>query len=286
MRNLASPRVIKEILSEYEFRFSKSLGQNFLVDEGALAGILSGADISEDDCVLEIGPGFGTLTQRLCGAAKKVVCVEIDKTVIPILEENLKDFDNFEIINDDVMKIGIKSLAEEKFGTENVKVAANLPYYITTPIIMMLLESKVKFKSITVMVQKEVAKRLCASEGTKDFGAISLAVQYFCNANYLFDVPNTSFMPPPKVTSTVVRLDLLDKPRVSVKKEEMFFKTVKASFAQRRKTLLNALSNAGFSGFSKAEISEILKNIGIDEKRRGETLSIDEFARLADALTK
>ena len=286
MRNLASPRVIKEIVSEYEFRFSKSLGQNFLVDEGALAGILSGADISEDDCVLEIGPGFGTLTQRLCGAAKKVVCVEIDKTVIPILEENLKDFDNFEIINDDVMKIDIKSLAEEKFGTENVKVAANLPYYITTPIIMMLLESKVKFKSITVMVQKEVAKRLCASEGTKDFGAISLAVQYFCNANYLFDVPNTSFMPPPKVTSTVVRLDLLDKPRVSVKKEEMFFKTVKASFAQRRKTLLNALSNAGFSGFSKAEISEILKNIGIDEKRRGETLSIDEFARLADALTR
>lgn len=286
MRNLASPRVIKEILSEYEFRFSKSLGQNFLIDEGALAGILSGADISEDDCVLEIGPGFGTLTQRLCGAAKKVVCVEIDKTVIPILEENLKDFDNFEIINDDIMKIDVKSLVEEKFGTENVKVAANLPYYITTPIIMMLLESKVKFKSITVMVQKEVAKRLCASEGTKDFGAISLAVQYFCNANYLFDVPNTSFMPPPKVTSTVVRLDLLDKPRVSVKKEEMFFKTVKASFAQRRKTLLNALSNAGFSGFSKAEISEILKNIGIDEKRRGETLSIDEFARLADALTK
>lgn len=286
MRNLASPRVIKEILSEYEFRFSKSLGQNFLIDEGALAGILSGADISEDDCVLEIGPGFGTLTQRLCGTAKKVVCVEIDKTVIPILEENLKDFDNFEIINDDIMKIDVKSLVEEKFGTENVKVAANLPYYITTPIIMMLLESKVKFKSITVMVQKEVAKRLCASEGTKDFGAISLAVQYFCNANYLFDVPNTSFMPPPKVTSTVVRLDLLDKPRVSVKKEEMFFKTVKASFAQRRKTLLNALSNAGFSGFSKAEISEILKNIGIDEKRRGETLSIDEFARLADALTK
>lgn len=286
MRNLASPRVIKEILSEYEFRFSKSLGQNFLIDEGALAGILSGADISEDDCVLEIGPGFGTLTQRLCGTAKKVVCVEIDKTVIPILEENLKDFDNFEIINDDIMKIDVKSLVEEKFGTENVKVAANLPYYITTPIIMMLLESKVKFKSITVMVQKEVAKRLCASEGTKDFGAISLAVQYFCSANYLFDVPNTSFMPPPKVTSTVVRLDLLDKPRVSVKKEEMFFKTVKASFAQRRKTLLNALSNAGFSGFSKAEISEILKNIGIDEKRRGETLSIDEFARLADALTK
>lgn len=286
MRNLASPRVIKEILSEYEFRFSKSLGQNFLIDEGALAGILSGADISEDDCVLEIGPGFGTLTQRLCGTAKKVVCVEIDKTVIPILEENLKDFDNFEIINDDIMKIGVKSLVEQKFGTENVKVAANLPYYITTPIIMMLLESKVKFKSITVMVQKEVAKRLCASEGTKDFGAISLAVQYFCSANYLFDVPNTSFMPPPKVTSTVVRLDLLDKPRVSVKKEEMFFKTVKASFAQRRKTLLNALSNAGFSGFSKAEISEILKNIGIDEKRRGETLSIDEFALLADALTK
>lgn len=286
MRNLASPRVIKEILSEYEFRFSKSLGQNFLIDEGALAGIISGADISKDDNVLEIGPGFGTLTQRLCEAAKKVVCVEIDKTVIPILEENLKDFDNFEIINDDVMKIGIKEIVKEKFGTENVKVAANLPYYITTPIIMMLLESKIGFKSITVMVQKEVAKRLCAKEGTKDFGAISLAVQYFCNAEYLFDVPNTSFMPPPKVTSAVVRLDLLDKPRVSVKKEEMFFKTVKAAFAQRRKTLLNALSNAGFSGFSKAEISAALEKISIDGKRRGETLSIYEFASLADALTK
>ena len=286
MRNLASPRVIKEILSEYEFRFSKSLGQNFLIDEGALAGILSGADISKDDCVLEIGPGFGTLTQRLCGAAKKVVCVEIDKTVIPILEENLKDFDNFEIINDDVMKIGVKSLVEEKFGTENVKVAANLPYYITTPIIMMLLESKVKFKSITVMVQKEVAKRLCASEGTKDFGAISLAVQYFCNAEYLFEVPPSSFMPPPKVTSAVVRLDLLEKKRVCVKSEEMFFKTVKAAFAQRRKTLLNALSNAGCFGKSKDEISKILNDVGIDAKRRGETLSIFEFAALSDMLGK
>lgn len=286
MRNLASPRVIKEILSEYEFRFSKSLGQNFLIDEGALSGIVTGAELSSEDFVLEIGPGFGTLTQRLLPTAKKVVSIEIDKTVIPILKENLSDFDNFEIINDDVMKIDLKSFVYEKFGTENVKVIANLPYYITTPIILKLLESKIGFKSITVMVQKEVAKRLCAKEGTKDFGAISLAVQYFCDAKYLFDVPNTSFMPPPKVTSAVVRMDVLNKPRVDVRDEEMFFKTIKAAFAQRRKTLLNALSNSGFFALSKAQISEILKNADIDEKRRGETLSIFEFANLSDRLKK
>lgn len=286
MRNLASPSVIKEILSEYEFRFSKSLGQNFLIDEGALSQIVAGADIKDTDCVLEIGPGFGTLTQRLAAAAKKVVCVEIDKTVIPILSENLKDFDNFEIINGDIMKIDIKSLIAEKFGSEKVKVAANLPYYITTPIIMSLLESRANFESITVMVQKEVAKRLCAECGTKDFGAISLAVQYFCNAEYLFEVPPSSFMPPPKVTSAVVRLDLLEKKRVCVKSEEMFFKTVKAAFAQRRKTLLNALSNAGCFGKSKDEISKILNDVGIDAKRRGETLSIFEFAALSDMLCK
>lgn len=286
MRNLASPSVIKEILSEYEFRFSKSLGQNFLIDEGALSQIVAGADIKDTDCVLEIGPGFGTLTQRLAAAAKKVVCVEIDKTVIPILSENLKDFDNFEIVNSDIMKIDIKSFTAEKFGSEKVKVAANLPYYITTPIIMSLLESRANFESITVMVQKEVAKRLCAECGTKDFGAISLAVQYFCNAEYLFDVPPSSFMPPPKVTSAVVRLDLLEKKRVCVKSEEMFFKTVKAAFAQRRKTLLNALSNAGCFGKSKDEISKILNDVGIDAKRRGETLSIFEFAALSDMLGK
>ena len=286
MRNLASPSVIKEILSEYEFRFSKSLGQNFLIDEGALSQIVAGADIKDTDCVLEIGPGFGTLTQRLAAAAKKVVCVEIDKTVIPILSENLKDFDNFEIVNSDIMKIDIKSFTTEKFGSEKVKVAANLPYYITTPIIMSLLESRANFESITVMVQKEVAKRLCAECGTKDFGAISLAVQYFCNAEYLFEVPPSSFMPPPKVTSAVVRLDLLEKKRVCVKSEEMFFKTVKAAFAQRRKTLLNALSNAGCFGKSKDEISKILNDVGIDAKRRGETLSIFEFAALSDMLGK
>ena len=284
--NLCDYNTVKKILSAHGFNFSKALGQNFIIDDSICPAMAEMLGADEKTGVLEVGPGVGVLTKELSKRAKKVISVELDARLIPILSETLDGCLNTEVVNADIMKINLHELIEEKFSGMKVVVCANLPYYITTPIIMMLLESKVKFKSITVMVQKEVAKRLCASEGTKDFGAISLAVQYFCSANYLFDVPNTSFMPPPKVTSTVVRLDLLDKPRVSVKKEEMFFKTVKASFAQRRKTLLNALSNAGFSGFSKAEISEILKNIGIDEKRRGETLSIDEFARLADALTK
>lgn len=286
MRNLASPKVIKEILSEYEFRFSKSLGQNFLIDERALDSIVEGADLNENDCVLEIGAGFGTLTQRMLPHVKKVVCVEIDHTVIPILNENLSDFDNLEIINEDILKVDLKALIDEKFNGESVKVVANLPYYITTPIIMMLLESGIDFKSITVMVQNEVAQRLCAKEGTKDFGAISLAVAYYSDAKVLFKVPNTSFMPPPKVTSAVVRMDILENPPVLVKDKSIFFKVIKAAFAQRRKTLLNALSNSGMFSLSKDEISLILKNIGIDEKRRGETLSIFEYALIADNLTK
>ncbi len=284
MRNLASPKVIKEILSEYEFRFSKSLGQNFLIDEGALDAIVDGAELCEDDCVLEIGAGFGTLTQRMLPKVKKVLCVEIDKTVIPILNENLSEFNNLEIINDDILKVDLKSLIKEKFDGENVKVVANLPYYITTPIIMMLLESGIDFKSITVMVQNEVALRLCAKEGTKDFGAISLAIAYYSDAKVLFSVPNTSFMPPPKVTSAVVRMDILDKPPVDVADKEVFFKVIKAAFLQRRKTLLNALKNSGMFKMSKDEILQILNQVGIDEKRRGETLSIFEYAKIADKI--
>ncbi|MBE7037611.1 MAG: 16S rRNA (adenine(1518)-N(6)/adenine(1519)-N(6))-dimethyltransferase RsmA [Ruminococcaceae bacterium] len=287
MRNLASPKVIKEILSEYEFRFSKSLGQNFLIDEAALDNIVEGASLNENDCVLEIGAGFGTLTQRMLPRVKKVVCVEIDKTVIPIIESNLSDFNNLHLINDDILKVDLKKLVAENFaGEESIKVVANLPYYITTPIIMLLLESGINFKSITVMVQNEVAQRLCAKEGTKDFGAISLSVAYYCDAKVLFKVPNTSFMPPPKVTSAVVRMDILQNPPVLVKDKDVFFKVIKAAFAQRRKTLLNALSNSGMFKMKKDEILKLLSDIGIDEKRRGETLSIFEYALIADNIVK
>lgn len=284
MRNLTSPKVIKDILSEYEFRFSKSLGQNFLIDEGALGSIIEAADLTEKDAVLEIGPGFGTLTQKLAQNAGKVVSVEIDKTVIPILEENLKDFSNFKVICDDVMKIDLKKLIKEEFKGYNVKVAANLPYYITTPIIMMLLESRVEFESLVIMVQKEVAERLCASPSKKDYGAITLSVDYFADASIVTNVPPTSFMPPPKVTSSVVKMVLRKEKKVNPINEALFFKVVKASFAQRRKTLVNALANGGVA--SKDVILNALKNLGIDEKRRGETLSIEEFSSIADYIEK
>lgn len=282
MRKLTSPKVLKELLKDYEFRFSKSLGQNFLIDDDALLSITDAADLSENDGVLEIGPGFGTLTQALCQRAGKVVSVEIDKTVIPVLEDNLSEFSNFKVINEDVMKIDLKKLIETEFSGYNVKVAANLPYYITTPIIMMLLESNLDFESIVIMVQKEVAERLCAKEGTKDFGAISLSVDYYCKAEIVANVPPTSFMPPPKVTSSIVKLTLRKEKKVNPKDEKLLFSVIKGAFVQRRKTLLNALSNFGIA--SKEELLFAFKNVGIDEKRRGETLSIEEFCALSDEI--
>lgn len=284
MRNLASPKVIKEILNEYKFRFSKSLGQNFLIDENALDSIIAAADLSEKDAVLEIGPGFGTLTQRLVQNAGKVLSVEIDKTVIPILKENLSGFDNFKIVNDDIMKIDLKKLIEDEFKGYNIKAAANLPYYITTPILMLLLESRIKFSSLVIMVQKEVAQRLCAKPGKKDYGAITVCVDYFADASIVCDVPPSSFMPSPKVTSSVVKLTLRDKPKVNPADEKLFFDVVKAAFSQRRKTLLNALSNYGIE--SRESILSALDTLQIDSKRRGETLSIEEFAKISDIFAK
>ena len=282
MRKLTSPEVIKSILREYEFRFSKSLGQNFLIDDSALESIIDAADLSENDAVLEIGPGFGTLTQALLKEAGKVVSVEIDKTVIPILEENLKDFSNFKVICADIMKTDLHALIDTEFKGYNIKAAANLPYYITTPILMMLLESGIKFQSIVIMVQKEVAMRLCAKPGTKDYGAISVGVDYYADSKIICDVPPHSFMPAPKVTSSVVKLEMRSKPKVSVKNEKLFFSVVKAAFLQRRKTLSNALANGGIA--PKDKLSEIFERLNIDPKRRGETLSTEEFADIANLI--
>ncbi len=283
MRNLASPAVIKSILAEKGFRFSKSLGQNFLIDEDVLDKIVDGSGIDEDTYVLEIGPGFGTLTQRLCAAAKKVVAVEIDDMAADILTENLAECDNLKIVRGDILKIDLNALIADEFGAgARIKVVANLPYYITTPILMLLIEGGFPIDSITVMIQKEVADRLAASPGGKDYGAITLSVQYRCTCEPVVVAPPSSFMPPPKVTSEVIRLDLRDEPSVKVNDEKMLFKVIKAAFAQRRKTLLNTLSNSNAFSMSKDELSQMLENLGIDPRRRGETLSIEEYAKISD----
>ena len=283
MRNLASPAVIKSILAEKGFRFSKSLGQNFLIDEDVLDKIVEGSGIDENTYVLEIGPGFGTLTQRLCAAAKKVVAVEIDDMAADILTENLAECGNLKIVRGDILKIDLNALIADEFGAESrIKVVANLPYYITTPILMLLIEGGFNIDSITVMIQKEVADRLAAAPGGKDYGAITLSVQYRCTTTPVAIAPPDSFMPPPKVTSEVIRLDLLSEPSVKVNDEKMLFKVVKAAFSQRRKTLLNTLSNSNAFSMSKDELSKMLENLGIDPRRRGETLSIEEYARISD----
>jgi len=284
MKNLASIEVIKQILADTGFHFSKSLGQNFLTDSGVLDKIVENSDIGKDTCVLEIGPGFGTLTQRLCMAAKKVVAIEIDSSAIPILSDNLSDFDNLTIINDDVLKCDLDAIFDEHFGPSEVRVAANLPYYITTPIIMHFLEAHTRAKSLTVMIQKEVAMRIGARVGTKDYGALSVAVNYYSEPEIITHVPPSAFIPQPKVSSTVIKLNIKEKPPVDVADEKGFFKVVKAAFAQRRKTLLNALSNSGDIPLSKENVKDVLSDCGIDPQRRGETLSIEDFARLANAI--
>ena len=281
MKNLANPAVIKEILSKNGFNFSKSLGQNFLIDERALTEIVESA-APEGANVLEIGPGFGTLTQRLCDRASKVVCVEIDSAAIPILTDNLKEFDNLKIIHADIMKTDIKELSDREFGGASVKVCANLPYYITSPVIMSLLSPELPIEDITIMIQKEVAQRIGAKPGSKDYGVLTLAVGYWATTEIVTIVPPSSFMPPPKVESAVIKLTMRTNPPVEVKDEDMYFKVIKAAFALRRKTLLNALSSG--LGLSKERILEVLKSADIDEKRRGETLSDEEFARITNAL--
>lgn len=283
MKNLANPNVIKDILSKNSFNFSKSLGQNFLIDDSVLDSICDSAEIDGAN-VLEIGPGFGTLTQRLCSRAKKVVSVEIDSSVIPILTDNLKECTNLKIIHDDIMKTDIKKLICDEFGTEPVKVCANLPYYITSPVIMTLINPDLPIEDITVMIQKEVAERINAKAGSKDYGVLTLSVGYYTESQITLTVPPTAFMPPPKVYSSVIRLTVRKKPPVEVIDTKMYFNVIKASFSLRRKTLSNALS----SGLSipKDDINTILDKVGIDPRRRGETLTDAEFAQIANEIQR
>jgi len=284
MKNLSSPKVIKEILEQTGFKFSKSLGQNFLIDENVLNTIIDGADINKNTCVIEIGPGFGTLTQRLCMNAKKVVAIEIDKTAVPILHENLGEFTNLKIINEDVLKCDLNSIINDEFDGEDVKIVANLPYYITTPIIMHLLENKINISSICIMIQKEVAQRITAKPSTKDYGALSVGVNYYSEPRLICSVPPSAFIPMPKVSSAVISLDIRNEAPVKVNSEKGYFKVVRAAFNQRRKTMLNALSNSGDIPMSKQQILDVLNECNIDEKRRGETLSLKEFADIANKI--
>ncbi|MGE5630155.1 MAG: 16S rRNA (adenine(1518)-N(6)/adenine(1519)-N(6))-dimethyltransferase RsmA [Caulobacteraceae bacterium] len=283
MKDVSISSTTRELIKRHDFRIAKKFGQNFLVDESVLKGIIEASELSQADCVLEIGPGMGVMTQILSQKAGRVLAVEIDKALIPILKVTLFGCENVSIINDDILKLDLKNTFKEYFGDVPVKVVANLPYYITTPIIMKLLEERLNLRSITIMVQKEVGERLAAAPGGKDYGALTVAVQYYCVPHKVLVVPSDAFIPQPEVESMVVRLDIREKPPVPVKDEKLFFRVVKASFGQRRKTLLNALSS-GNLGVSKDVIRELLSKNGIEESRRGETLSLEEFAKIEDDL--
>ena len=286
MAYLGTPSATKEIINKYSFAFQKKFGQNFLIDSNVLESIIRGAEITKDDFVLEIGPGIGTMTQYLCEAARQVVAVEIDKMLITILEDTLSEYDNVEVINQDVLKVDIKSLADEKNNGKPIKVVANLPYYITTPIIMGLFESGVPIDSITIMVQKEVADRMQTGPGSKDYGALSLAVQYYATAKVILNVSATCFMPRPNVDSAVIKLTRHKEPTVNVADEKLMFKIIRASFNQRRKTLVNGLKNSPELSFSKEQIVKAIEKIGKPETIRGEALTLEEFAELANAFTE
>ena len=280
---LYSPKVMIDILDRYGFKFSKSLGQNFLIDGNIINKIADTADLDENSGVLEIGPGFGTLTQVLCKKAKKVVAIEVDKSLMEVHKGTL-NFPNLKIIYEDFLRVDVNRLIEEEFKGLNVKIVANLPYYITTPIIMKILEEKYKISKIVVMVQKEVAERLNSKAGTKEYGAITLAVQYRADTNIAMIVPNTVFMPKPKVDSAVIEFNILSKPRIQVLDEDMLFAVIKASFGQRRKTIINGLSNN--LKLPKELLSESLVCAGIDPGIRGEKLTLLEFGRISDEIIK
>ena len=282
---LGNPQNTIAVLQKYNFSFQKKFGQNFLIDTHVLDKIIASAEITKDDMVLEIGPGIGTMTQYLACAAGKVVAVEIDKTLIPILEDTLSEYDNVQIINQDVLKVNLAKLAEEENGGKPIKVVANLPYYITTPIIMGLFENHVPLKSITVMVQKEVADRMQVGPGTKDYGALSLAVQYYAKPYIVANVPPNCFMPRPKVGSAVIRLERYKEPPVQVADEKLMFRIIRASFNQRRKTLVNGLKNSPEIQFSKEEIEAAIETLGKGASVRGEALTLEEFARLSNILS-
>ncbi|RHP30705.1 16S rRNA (adenine(1518)-N(6)/adenine(1519)-N(6))-dimethyltransferase RsmA [Lachnotalea sp. AF33-28] len=285
MAELGNPKKTIEIIQKYEFDFQKRFGQNFLIDTHVLEKIVRAADISKEDFVLEIGPGIGTMTQYLAEAAKRVTAVEIDDNLIPILEETLKDYDNVSVIHGDILKLDLNRLVQEQNDGKPIKVVANLPYYITTPIIMGLFESRVPLINITVMVQKEVADRMQAGPGTKDYGALSLAVQYYASPYIAANVPPNCFIPRPKVGSSVIRLTKHEKKPVNVDNEELFWKLIRASFNQRRKTLQNGLNNSPEITLTKETIAQAIESLGWSPTVRGETLTLEQFAQLANCLS-
>jgi 16S rRNA (adenine1518-N6/adenine1519-N6)-dimethyltransferase len=269
---------ISEVAKKYDFRFKKGLGQNFLIDDSVLDDIIDGAEVNEEDFIIEIGPGFGTLTRALLKRAKKVCAIELDEKLFPILEDELKDFNNFELIHNDALKVDFNELIGHE---KSVKLVANLPYYLTTPIIVNLLTGGYDFKSLTIMIQKEVAQRIDSEPNCKAYGAFSILVQYYCDTEILRLVPPSAFIPQPKVESIVIRLDRLKEPKVKVKDEALFFYIVRQSFNMRRKTLWNGLKNMGIN---KEELEKCFEKANIDPKRRGETLSLQEFALLSDEI--
>lgn len=285
MATLGNPKNTIAVLQKYQFNFQKKFGQNFLIDTGILEEIIEAAQITKDDFVLEIGPGIGTMTQYLCEAARAVVAVEIDTNLIPILKDTLAEYNNVDVLNEDILKVNISKLAEEKNNGKPIKVVANLPYYITTPIIMGLFENHVPMKSITVMVQKEVADRMQVGPGTKEYGALSLAVQYYAKPYIVANVPPNCFMPRPKVGSAVIRLDRYEEPPVQVKDEKLMFRIIRASFNQRRKTLANGLKNSPELDFTKEQIEAAIGHLGRGASIRGEALTLEEFAELANYLS-
>ena len=277
--------VLKEtkfILDKYHITANKNLGQNFLIDDETVAGIVEAASVSKEDLIIEIGPGLGTLTKELLERAGKVICIELDKRMIEILEDRFSMYDNFKVINEDVLKVNLKDLIQKE-KIKNTKIVANLPYYITTPIIMKLLEDKLDIETITVMIQKEVADRLVTEPGTGDTGAITYAIHYYTNPKRILEVPNTSFIPSPKVNSTVVKLNILKTPSIEVKNEKQLFDIIKTAFMQKRKTLVNALANSGKYG-SKEQVEKTLQKLEIDLKIRPEKMRLEQFAKLSNLI--
>lgn len=284
MEKLSNPQRTIEVIKKYEFCFQKKFGQNFLIDGHVLDKIIDGAGVTKDDMVLEIGPGIGTMTQYLAEAAGKVVAVEIDRNLLPILQETLADYDNVKVIHADVLSLDLEKLVQEENGGRPIKVVANLPYYITTPIIMALFEQHVPLANVTVMVQKEVAARMKSGPGSKDYGALSLAVQYYAEPYIVANVPCNCFMPRPNVDSAVIRLTRYEEPPVQVNDEKMLFKIIRASFNQRRKTLQNGLNNSSELNFTKDQIAAAIAEAGFSPSVRGEALTLEQFAKLTDIL--
>ncbi|MFI3201022.1 MAG: 16S rRNA (adenine(1518)-N(6)/adenine(1519)-N(6))-dimethyltransferase RsmA [Eubacteriales bacterium] len=284
MSKLSNPISTKEIIKKYQIKLQKKYGQNFLIDANVLEKIVESAELTANDCVIEIGPGIGTMTQYLAERAKKVIVVEIDHTLIPVLEDTLSLYENVVIINKDILKVDINRIVEEYNEGKPIKIVANLPYYITTPIIMGLFESKVPLYNITIMVQKEVADRMQVGPGTKDYGALSLAVQYYSVPKIITYVPSTCFIPRPNVDSAVIQLERYKQPPITISNETLLFQLIRASFNQRRKTLVNGIGNASFLHISKETVVKALKEMGLSSTIRGETLTLEQFAELTNLL--